>query len=1061
MDIKENFRVLLFPDPLTGIVDFEGYEDITSGILNVSTVSGNDIYEGPQQQIDTGEFTIVSRNPNLDPKVNPNLKYNSRIEVAVADGIWINPIFTGYVTNVDVQYVRDDNPIITITGTDLFGVLQRINVNQTLYNEIIALADSPTWDGVDFFTFVSMPEIKNIFTSKYWTDYQLESAIGSGGVGPITANGFWFYNGTLAVNVSGQPYATNIAKGLMNLSEAKYIPQVGETLLEVINKYCSSNLNYITIGVAQGPGSFINIYPFAKYNSDYWKSIQDPYLAHTEYNFSSDPADGAPYEEILLNNGFDRVINQIEVSNEYKTLDGTETVSNTQNFSYVSSDSIEDWAVSKLSIPTIFPESSTLSLNSLTNRFTKSIFQLVSFPENEIQKITIDSARHDSTNFDRVYYKINDEIRVKHKISDTETIDRIYDIAGITHDISPDKWETTFTLKPSIQEVVFNYQGYKPTIQMNSTTGDTNFNFTATIVDYPVEDIQGVIWCLNAPESDPTGTGYISEYAYYYASTINGERYVGGAESVPTGLTVTWNFDDDGILRPIDRIGMYGPENWFGGNGAGKWAVYAYIILKNGFSVVAETYLTVGVPAVEADFVWAQNLTDNFGRVQFTDISVNHEVGEPDSYLWTFGDGTTSTEKNPVKVYTPTTDEHEYEVSLRVFTYGVGGAKVYNTKTYTVTLEQPTMVPDFTWVANYQTIIFTNTSTNVGFEEADAYLWEFGDGTTSTAKNPTHTFPVTDINYPQSFSVKLTTRNIWEQTASITKTITTTALNRTGTFPVRYIKLRIDNYAIPGPSIGYTFRALSPTMSNFKATTSNTGANLSYLKPLTGYSDTNYPLMWNTKSGDSPQVSMGYEYNLTRDPSSAPLTVGLGPNARRFGKTYYYELVIDLGAPTQLVNALSMVFETLYQRGGVYDGYHAEDFYPKISVDFATTITGTTPGDGNGKMPIINGNWVNVGYFKHPPGNGVGTMVMTKVRELPLNIPYFTYTFNDKTVYFTSVETADSYLWTFGDGTTSTDKDPVKTYATYGTKTVTLQVTNGGIVTRTTTEPVVVQAAIL
>jgi PKD repeat protein len=58
------------------------------------------------------------------------------------------------------------------------------------------------------------------------------------------------------------------------------------------------------------------------------------------------------------------------------------------------------------------------------------------------------------------------------------------------------------------------------------------------------------------------------------------------------------------------------------------------------------------------------------------------------------------------------------------------------------------------------------------------------------------------------------------------------------------------------------------------------------------------------------------------------------------------------------------------------------------------------------------------------------------------------------------LETADSYAWTFGDGTTSTLKDPVKTYASYGTYTVTLAVTNGGVVTRTTTEPVIVQALV-
>jgi PKD repeat protein len=83
---------------------------------------------------------------------------------------------------------------------------------------------------------------------------------------------------------------------------------------------------------------------------------------------------------------------------------------------------------------------------------------------------------------------------------------------------------------------------------------------------------------------------------------------------------------------------------------------------------------------------------------------------------------------------------------------------------------------------------------------------------------------------------------------------------------------------------------------------------------------------------------------------------------------------------------------------------------------------------------------------------------MTAIRPMPPTIPYFKYTFNNTTVSFTSVETADSYAWTFGDGTTSTVKNPVKTYASKGTYTVSLAVTNGGVVTRTTTEPVIVES---
>ena len=1083
MAVADVFKVYLFPDPLVGAqYNDEGFEDITSGILNVQITSGSEIYEGPSQQIDTGQFTIVSRNPNLDPKVNPNIRYNARIAFCDNRLNSFEPqvfeFYRGYITSINVEYQRNDNPIITISGTDIFGLLQRTVVNETLFNEIIDQSTGPTWDGISFEEFVSQNEFFNLFSSKYYTDEMMQNTwipSGGGQIGPgVGTVPFRFNTVQLSQNAS---FPDQVVEGLMGWQPAKYIPQVGETFLEVINKYASTNLNYLTPRDVNFGFDFINVYPFAKYDAQYWNFIEDPYLSFLNYDFSSNPSDNKSYESINLSNGFDRVINQIEVSNEYTTLDGTNVVSNKENFSYLYSDSVDNYAVSKLNISTVFPESSDVSISSLTNRMAQSIFQFVANPSDEIEQITFDNARYQDiqNEFGRSFYEINQTIRIKHEDDNIETIDRLYDIGGITHNISPDKWETTFNLKPAVAEIVFQYQGQRPTIQMNSKTGDTNFNFTATITDYPIEDILSVLWCLNAPEASESFPGGKNQGPYYYASTLNGERYVDSIS--PFGLTQTWNFDDDNlILRPYESVEPI--LNIFGGIGPGYWTVYAYIVLKSGFTVIGETELIVGTPAVQADFVWSQNITNNFGQVQFTDTSVNNETGEANSYAWDFGDGTTSAEQNPIHLYNPGPGDTEYDVSLTVFAYGSGGVVVPSTHTETVTLEQPIMVPDFTWVANAQIVTFTNTSTNVGFEEPDAYLWEFDDGTTSTLKNPVHTFPVADENVEESFSVKLTTRNIWEQTESVTKTVTTTALNKSGTFPVRYIKFSIDPYTRPGdPGIGERF-AISPVMSVLKATTSGTGANLTYLKPLTGFQDAYLPTVgYNATGGGSVQVANGQEFFLTRDIQTDPAYYGIGPIARAGliddeWKTVRWELVVDLGATTQLIDDINLRFEDLaVALGGVLTLY-VESFYARINIEFATTVGGTTPNaPGIYGPPSLNGNWVNVGYIKldggrmdptKPGGQRTNkTESIFKMRPMPLNIPYFNYTFNDKIVSFTSVETADSYAWTFGDGTTSTLKDPVKTYASYGTYTVTLAVTNGGVVTRTTTEPVIVQALVI
>jgi PKD repeat protein len=1070
MLVGEVFEAWLFPDPaspLEQLYNSPGWlangENITKGIINVSIVTGNEIYEGPQQGIETGQFTIISRNPNLDPKINPNLKYNSAI---IFYDKRTGEFFRGYVTDVQVEYQRKDDPIITITGTDIFGAMQRVVISQDTHDSIMALSTGPEWNGLTFDEFI--PYMDD-FTSKY--------LVTNGWDGAGISHGFWF-NASLGFS--------ELPVGDLAYSPAKYIPQVGESYLEVVNKYAQTNLTFFNERGVLGAGvrdfDFIGVTPFVKYDPNFWDPESDPSL-YPYYDFSSDPEVNRPYRSILIDNGYNRVVNQVDISNESRNVDAGELNSVSENFTRTSAESIEEYAISRASVSTIYPTNDEFPISSWANKYSTNIFQITQFPGQEIQQITFDNARGIGE-YSYSFIPVNSPIKIKHEINNSQTIDGTYDVAGITHNISPDDWEMTFTFKPSHQNVVFNYQGQLPTIQMNAIEGDSNFNFTATLIDYDPDSVENVIWALSATDADQIR--YIYPYAKYGNMFKNG---------IPrTGITQTWNFDDDGILAPYsfdpDSTYQAPTDNRYGGYGSGIWFVYAFITLTNGFTAVLQQEITVGTPAVEADFGWTQNLINNFGQVSFTDTSVNHETGESDSYLWDFGDGTTSAERNPIHVYNPGPTDTEYDVSLTVYAFGAGEEKIYSTHTETVTLQQPTMNADFTTSILYSTVTFTNTSTNVGFEEPDAYFWDFGDGTTSTEKNPVHIFPVTDVNTPQSFSVTLTTRNIWEQTDSVTKTVTTTALNKTGTFPVRYIKFKIDQYQKSGtiPSGGELI-ALNPVMSYLRAITSNTGENLSYLKPLIGFNDSSIPRMrWFATNGGAVQVSNGYEYFLTRNPQGLNTAYyGDGPanqnNGTQAGLAYpivRWELVVDLGAPTQLINDILLRFEDLLVLSGTFAGIHTETFYPKISVQFATTIGSVTANPSGVYGPgTREGDWVDVGYIKLDGGHvdpsvpqfpvetrTSATKTMSKIRPLPLNIPYFTYQFNpfgtnDKQVRFDSVETADSYLWTFGTGATSTSKTPLYTYPSYGTYNVTLEVTNGGVVTRTTTEPVIVQATII
>ncbi|WP_339881511.1 PKD domain-containing protein [Polaribacter vadi] len=70
-------------------------------------------------------------------------------------------------------------------------------------------------------------------------------------------------------------------------------------------------------------------------------------------------------------------------------------------------------------------------------------------------------------------------------------------------------------------------------------------------------------------------------------------------------------------------------------------------------------------------------------------------------------------------------------------------------------------------------------------------------------------------------------------------------------------------------------------------------------------------------------------------------------------------------------------------------------------------------------------------------------------------IPDFSFSSNGLRAEFTDESLlAESYSWDFGDGTTSTEKDPVHIYAATGTYDVTLTITNSANVERTITKAV-------
>jgi gliding motility-associated-like protein len=133
------------------------------------------------------------------------------------------------------------------------------------------------------------------------------------------------------------------------------------------------------------------------------------------------------------------------------------------------------------------------------------------------------------------------------------------------------------------------------------------------------------------------------------------------------------------------------------------------------------------------------------GTTQFTDQS-SVAVGSISQWSWNFGDGNTSTQQNPVHNYSST---GPFNVKLTVTSNN--GCSDDSMKIMDKVYAQPLAAFSApAEVCNGSTINFTDQSTAPN-STLKQWLWDFGDGTTSTQQNPTKIYAT-----PNTYSVKLT-----------------------------------------------------------------------------------------------------------------------------------------------------------------------------------------------------------------------------------------------------------------------------------------------------------------
>lgn len=192
--------------------------------------------------------------------------------------------------------------------------------------------------------------------------------------------------------------------------------------------------------------------------------------------------------------------------------------------------------------------------------------------------------------------------------------------------------------------------------------------------------------------------------------------------------TFVWDYGDG---SPRDTVG-FNPPRLHTYASPGTYLVSLYVIDTN-FCNAPDT-ITQQIrlnPLVRAQFN-----TSGTGCAPYDAVFENTSLAGT-NFLWDFGDGTTSTEVSPTHLYV-----NPGNYNVRLIATDSSTCNISDTSAFFTIRVFAKPVAFFNWSPNppieNTPVRFTNLSTG-----ANRYLWNFGDGNSSTLTNPTHQYEAT------------------------------------------------------------------------------------------------------------------------------------------------------------------------------------------------------------------------------------------------------------------------------------------------------------------------------
>jgi len=601
---------------------------------------------------------------------------------------------------------------------------------------------------------------------------------------------------------------------------------------------------------------------------------------------------------------------------------------------------------------------------------------------------------------------------------------------------SPSSWRWNFGdgIESSTRNATHTYTKagkYTVKLTVKNSSGSNTATKTGYITVTAGSTTVKPVAAFHSPEADLLLSGTTDNVEIDASDVVS---FVDDSTGSPTSWS--WNFGDGNTSTGKNPTHVYGKQ--------GGYTVTLTVKNSAGSDTITRTcYVLVGVGSIlphAIDFTSTETIGKAPFSVIFTDLS------DPNNNIyaraWDFGDGTTGSvgENGSASITHIYEKPGKYTVTLRNYDGGSSGGAVTKYQYITVT-EEPTaafhspeaerrwaMVPTDEYSINATDVIsFVDDSTG----SPTSWSWNFGDGNTSTEKNPTHVY-----GKQGGYTVTLTVKN----SAGVdTKT-------KTG-----YIPVGIYSYAID--VIDFTAQETNGE-APFTVTFTDISGQSAYGREW----DFGDGVVENTGEDDGNSVSHTYE-------KAGKYTVNLkdytGGGSGILTK-YQYITVTEgtaskIPVPDFTVNKtsgtypLTVKFTDLSTNNPTSVRWYFGDGIDSSTRNATHTYTkaGTyavklVANNSYGSNSITKTEYITVTAPKAPVAVFSASVTSGKA---PLKV-----TFADQ-----STGNPTSWKWTFGDGITSTTQNATHTFTKAGKYTVSLTVKNAvGSNTKTTTSYITV-----